>query len=41
MTKDTSIDSLIMRVIEGDDTSPFEPLVKKMYNPLCQFCISL
>ena len=39
VTKETSIDSLIMRVIEGDDYFAFELLFKKMYNPLCQFCI--
>jgi len=38
-TKETNIDSLIMRVIEGDDYFAFELLFKKMYNPLCQFCI--
>jgi len=38
-TKDAYIESLIMRVIEGDDYFAFELLFKKMYNPLCQFCI--
>jgi RNA polymerase sigma-70 factor (family 1) len=38
-TKETDVDSLIMRVIEGDDYFAFELLFKKMYNPLCQFCI--
>jgi RNA polymerase sigma-70 factor (ECF subfamily) len=33
------IDTLIMRVIEHDDYMAFELLFKKMYNPLCQFCI--
>ena len=38
-TKDGYIESLIMRVIEGDDYFALELLFKKMYNPLCQFCI--
>lgn len=33
------IDALIMRVIEHDDYMAFELLFKKMYTPLCQFCI--
>lgn len=33
------IESLILRVIEHDDYYAFELLFKKMYNPLCQFCI--
>lgn len=33
------IESLIMRVIERDDYCAFELLFKKMYSPLCQFCI--
>jgi RNA polymerase sigma-70 factor (family 1) len=33
------IDALIMRVIEQDDYAAFEQLFKKMYSPLCQFCI--
>ncbi|MBA4058560.1 MAG: hypothetical protein C0490_27840, partial [Marivirga sp.] len=33
------IDALIMRVIEQDDYTAFEVLFKKMYTPLCQFCI--
>ena len=37
--KESGIDSLIMRVIEHDDYFAFELLFKKMYNPLCQFCI--
>ena len=37
--RDVDIESLIMRVIEHDDYNAFESLFKKMYNPLCQFCI--
>ena len=37
--KEIDIESLIMRVIEHDDYYAFELLFKKMYNPLCQFCI--
>ena len=33
------VESLIMRVIEHDDYLAFEVLFKKMYSPLCQFCI--
>jgi RNA polymerase sigma-70 factor (family 1) len=33
------IDALIMRVIEHDDYMAFELLFKRMYTPLCQFCI--
>jgi RNA polymerase sigma-70 factor (ECF subfamily) len=36
---EVDIDGLIMRVIEGDDYFAFELLFKKMYSPLCQFCI--
>jgi len=38
-TRQVDIDGLIMRVIEGDDYFAFELLFKKMYSPLCQFCI--
>lgn len=37
--RQVDIESLIMRVIEHDDYFAFELLFKKMYNPLCQFCI--
>ena len=36
---EVDIEALIMRVIEHDDYYAFESLFKKMYNPLCQFCI--
>lgn len=36
---DYDIEGLIMRVIEHDDYMAFQLLFKKMYTPLCQFCI--
>lgn len=36
---ETDIDALILRVIEHDDYGAFQHLFKKMYSPLCQFCI--
>ena len=37
--REIDIEMLIMLVIEHDDYYAFESLFKKMYNPLCQFCI--
>jgi len=36
---DSAIEALIMKVIENDDYEAFEILFRKMYTPLCQFCI--
>ncbi len=33
------VEVLIMKVIQEDDYSAFQLLFKKMYSPLCQFCI--
>ena len=37
--REIDIEMLIMLVIEHDDYYAFESLFKRMYNPLCQFCI--
>ncbi len=36
---DTEVEVLIMRVIEQDDYVAFQVLFKRMFSPLCQFCI--
>jgi RNA polymerase sigma-70 factor (family 1) len=36
---DSDIDALIMKVINENDYMAFQLLFKKMYAPLCQFCI--
>jgi len=35
----TEVEVLIMRVIEQDDYLAFQVLFKRMFSPLCQFCI--
>ena len=36
---ETDVEVLIMRVIEHDDYVAFQVLFKRMFSPLCQFCI--
>jgi RNA polymerase sigma-70 factor (family 1) len=36
---DVDVEVLIMKVIEQDDYVAFQVLFKKMFSPLCQFCI--
>lgn len=36
---DADVGVLILKVIEEDDYAAFEALFKKMFSPLCQFCV--